>query len=49
MKIEKRSFEKGTKVTTLAVNFGPEREYSYLCETEGTQFWVDLTLLEDFR
>ena len=49
VKTETKTFPIGTRVKTLAVNFGPESIYRYLCECDGEQFEVESHLLEAIK
>ncbi len=47
VKTETKTFPTGTKVKTIAIQFGPQREYNYLCECDGIQFSVVLEWLKE--
>ncbi len=49
VKTETKTFPIGTKVKTLAIKFGVDRVYKYLCEADGVQFEVEARLLEESK
>lgn len=49
VKTETKTLPTGTKVKTIAIKFGPDRVYKYLCEADGVQFEVEARLLEESK
>jgi hypothetical protein len=49
LKVDKMTFDRDFKISIVAVQFGPERTYSYLCEFQGVQYPIDSSALENFH
>ena len=49
IKVDKTTFDRDFKISIVAVQFGTERTYSYLCEFQGVQYPIDASALENFH